>query len=185
MDEKQIISLLQKRNESALTMIQRVFGPRLQSLAQNILGSEEDARECVNDTLLALWNAIPPAEPNPLSAYIMRICKNKALSRLRLAATGKRRGHTLSLEELAESIGSDTLERTLDAKLLGEAIDCFLDTLSKKDRILFLRRYWFGDSLRDLAMVNHMTENAVSVRLSRIRTKLRAHLVKEGLYEHR
>ena len=185
MDEKHIISLLQKRNESALTMIQRAFGPRLHSLARNILGSEEDARECVNDTLLALWNAIPPANPSPLSAYIMRVCKNKALSRLRDAGAAKRSGYNLSLEELGECIGFDSLERTMDMKLLGQAIDRFLDTLPRRDRALFLRRFWFGDSVSELASHFGMRENAVSVRLNRIKAKLRTYLLKEGLYEHR
>lgn len=183
MDDRHIVALLQKRSESALEAIAEKIGPRLQAIALNILGNSQDAQECVNDTYLALWNAIPPEDPDPLSAYAFRICKNKALSRLRRSGAAKRSGYTLSLDELAQYIGHDTLERVMDAKLLGEAIDRFLDTQSKENRVLFLRRYWFGDSVQSIAASRGLSENTVSVHLSRIKSKLRAYLAKEGLYE--
>lgn len=183
MEDKQIVALLQRRSEEALHALAKKFGQRLTSLARNITGSEEDARECVNDTYLALWNSIPPEEPDPLSAYAFRVCKNTAISRLRRNHAAKRGEYELSLEELAECIGEDTLEALVDARALGQTIDRFLDTLPRQSRVLFLRRYWFGDSVTQLAKELGMSQNAVSVRLNRAKGKLRSYLIKEGLYE--
>lgn len=185
MEDRQIVALLLQRSEDALHALAEKFGQRLTSLARNILDDEEDARECVNDTYLALWNAIPPEEPDPLSAYVFRVCKNAAISRLRRKNAAKRGEHALSLEELAECIGRDTLESALDARELGRAIDRFLCTLSKENRVLFLRRHWFGDSVQAIAKDRGMTESAVSVRLNRTRSKLKDYLIKEGFYEPR
>ena len=183
MDDKQIVALLWGRSQEALAGIEEVYGQQLQRMAANILGSEEDARECVNDTYLALWNSIPPQKPDPLGAYAFRICKNTAISRLRKSKAAKRGELTVSLEELAECIGEDTLQQITDSKALGEAIDRFLGTLSKENRILFLRRHWFGDSVCQIAKDRAMSETAVSIRLSRTRSRLRDYLIKEGFYE--
>lgn len=185
MEDKQIVALLQQRSEDALHALAEKFGQRLTSLARNILDDEEDARECVNDTYLALWNAIPPEEPDPLSAYAFRVCKNTAISQLRRKNAAKRSEYTLSLDELAECIGEDTLESLVDSRALGQTIDRFLDTLPRQSRVLFLRRYWFGDGVTQLANALGMSQNAVSVRLNRIKGKLRSYLIKEGFYEPR
>ena len=126
MDDKQIVALLWGRSQEALMALAEKYGRRLQSLARNILGSEEDAAECVNDTYLALWNSIPPQKPDPLGAYACRVCKNAAISRLRKNRAAKRGELTVSLEELSECIGEDTLQHMTDSKALGEAIDRFL-----------------------------------------------------------
>lgn len=183
MDDKQIVALLWGRSQEALMALAEKYGRRLQSLARNILGSEEDAAECVNDTYLALWNSIPPQKPDPLGAYACRVCKNAAISRLRKNRAAKRGELTVSLEELTECIGEDTLQRIADSKTLGEAIDRFLSTLSKENRILFLRRHWFGDSISQLAHDRGLSESAVSIRLSRTRSRLKDYLIKEGFYE--
>ena len=118
-----------------------------------------------------------------MAPFVLRIGKNLSLNRLRSRATQRRAGnYELSLEELARCIGGPTLEETMDERELGRAIDRYLDTLSRENRILFLRRYWFGDSIKDLAAVFGLKENAVSVRLSRLRVKLKDYLIKEELY---
>ena len=183
MDDMQIVALLWGRSQEALTVFAEKYEPLLLQLARNILGSEEDAREYVNDTYHALWNSIPPQKPEPLRAYACRICKNNAISRLRKSKAAKRGELTVSLEELSECIGEDTLQQLADSKALGEAIDRFLGTLSKENRVLFLRRHWFGDSVSQIAKDRAMSETAVSIRLSRTRSKLKNYLIKEGFYE--
>ena len=183
MDDREILDLLMRRDEQAIQGLQIRFGHRLQRLAQNILSSEADAQECVSDTYLAVWNSIPPRRPLSLSAYVIRVCKNISISRLRANMAQKRSGYEVALDELSEAIGTQTLEETLAARELGQAIDRFLDTLNAESRVIFLRRYWYGDSIADIARLVSLSENTVYVRLSRSRAKLREHLKKEGYYE--
>ncbi len=181
MEDRNIIDLLWRRAEEALSALAQRFGPRLTGIAMNILGNPQDAEECVSDTYLAVWNAIPPNKPDPLAGYVYRIGRNQALKRLR-HQTAQRRfsGYTLSLDELAGCIPDAALEEQPDARALGQSIDRFLDTLSPDNRRLFLRRYWFGDSLQTVARELGLRENTAAVRLSRIRQKLHEHLQKEG-----
>ena len=181
MEDRAIIRLLRNRDETALGALERKFGRRLQAIARNILGKTEDAEECVNDTYLAVWNAIPPGEPNPLAGFVCKIGRNLALKALRHRTADKRDSrYDLSLDELTDYIPGRCLEEDFEAKLLGLAIDAFLVTLPKTSRVLFLRRYWFGDSVKDLARQFAMTETAVSVRLNRTRNQLKAYLIQEG-----
>lgn len=181
MDDRHILQLLFDRAEAAIDALARRFGPRLYAIAMNILCSSRDAEECVNDTYLALWNAIPPARPDPLCAYTYRVGRNTALKRLRDNTTQARNSaYDLSLDELAGCIPDDSLWETLDARELGRSIDRFLDIQSKENRVIFLRRYWFGDSVKDIARSLGMKEGTVSVRLNRLRSALKDHLSKEG-----
>lgn len=185
MEDARIIQLLFARAEGAIEALAAKFGGRLLSTARNILGNAEDAEESVSDTYLALWNAIPPKEPEPLAGFVYKVGRNLALKKLRSRTADKRGSqYDVSLEELSGCIAGVSLEDEIDARMLGRAIDRFLGTISKDNRILFLRRYWFGDSVKDIAKHFAMTENAVSVRLSRTRSQLKAYLIKEGyLYE--
>lgn len=183
MEDKQIISLLLRRSEEALSQISRRFGCRLQQLAQNILLNQQDAQECVNDTYLAVWNSIPPQNPDPLLPYICRLCKNIAISRLRTLTAQKRGGYLLALDELDQAIGTLDLDEAISARELGRAIDRFLNTIGRDNRVIFVRRFWYGDSVADIAKDTGISENSVSVRLHRIRGKLKDYLEKEGLYE--
>lgn len=181
MEDRHIIKLLFARAESAIDALAKQFGPRLFAMARNILGDPRDAEESVSDTYLALWNAIPPQKPDPLSAYVYKVGRNTALKRLR-ANTALQRcsAYDLSLEELAGCIPDTALQDTLDARELGRCIDRFLDTQSRESRIIFLRRYWFGDSIREIALALRMKEGTVSVRLNRTRNALKDYLNKEG-----
>lgn len=181
MDDRHVVALFLRRAETAIDVLAARYGKRLHRMALNILGDREDAEECVNDTYLAVWNTIPPNEPEPLSAYVLRIGRNTALKRLRGNMAQKRNStYDLSLEELSGCIGGGDLNEALDARALGQAIDTFLDTLPKENRILFVRRYWFGDSVRSIAQATGLTENTVSVRLNRTRGKLKDYLTQEG-----
>ncbi len=182
MEESQIFDLLLARNEQAITALEKCFGRRLRQLTANILLDRRDREEAISDTYLAVWNRIPPQRPNPLAAFVYRIGKNLALKRLRENAAEKRRGNfDLSLEELEGSIPGACLEDTLTARELGRAIDRYLAALSPENRRIFLRRYWYGDSLQQIAASYALTQNAVSLRLRRSREGLRAFLEKEEL----
>lgn len=183
MEDQDILALLFARNEQAIPALASKFGRRLQRLAGNILPTNQDAEEAVNDTYLAIWNTVPPQRPLPIAPYILRICKNISVSRLRSITAQKRSAYEIALDELAETIGQNTLEQMIEAKLLGQIIDRFLTTISKPDRVIFLRRYWYGDHIKDIAQQVGMTQNAVSVRLNRLRRNLKDILIKEGYYE--
>ena len=184
MDDAHILDLLWARSEAALTALQQRFGSQLYHTAYNILGSQPDAEEVVNDTFLALWDAIPPNRPEPLGGYVHRTCRNVALKKLRFQSAQRRNAqYDLSLDELAGALPDASMQEALDARALGEAIDRFLNTISGTSRVLFLRRYWFGDSIRDIAKSLGLTENAATVRLSRLREQLKNYLYKEGILD--
>ncbi len=181
MDDKLILRLLWQRAEQALAALTEKYGKGLYRLAMNILNCHRDAEETVNDTYLSLWNAIPPAQPDPLSGYVYRVGRNTALKRLRENTALKRCSrYDVSLDELAGYLSGNTLEEEYDAILLGQCIDRFLDTLNRQNRRIFLRRYWFGDSLETLAKEESLSQNALSVRLLRLRKQLKDYLYKEG-----
>lgn len=178
MDDRTLVQMLFDRIEAVLEALAQRFGRRLTLTAMNILENTEDAEECVSDTYLAIWNAIPPAKPDPLAPYVYRTGKNIALNRLRDRNTQKRSSYVLSLEELAGCVSAPAADRDL-----GRGLNDWLRTLSKQDRAIFLRRHWFGDSIKDIAKAAAMTESAVSVRLHRLKNQLKVFLTKEGYYE--
>lgn len=183
MEDKQIVAMLFARAEGAIEALGKRFGQQLLQIAKNILEDFHDAEECVSDTYLALWNAIPPAEPDPLAPYVYRTGRNIALNRLSRDTAQKRNSrYDLSLEELNACLPGENPEQTWDARALGREIDRFLSAQSEENQYIFLRRYWYGDSVAEIAKTLNSKENAVSVRLNRLRSKLKAHLVKEGYF---
>ena len=183
MEDNQIIELYFSRDESALTETAKKYGTFCLRIAMNVLSVKEDAEECVNDTYLALWNSIPPKRPEPLLPYALRLCKNIATSRLRRNLAKKRSGYEIALEELCDAVGSGGDPQTqLDANALGRAINGFLARQSRENRVIFLRRFWYGDSVQEIARRLGVSENVVSARLSRMKAKLRQQLIKEELY---
>lgn len=181
MEHRYITELLFERSEGAIAAMAKHFGPRLYATARNILSTHQDAEETVSDTYLAVWNTVPPKRPDPLAAFVYRVGRNLALKRLRRETAQKRSSaYDLSLEELENCIPSRALEDSVDVRALGQTIDRFLTTLPKETRAIFLRRYWFGDSVKDIAQALGLRENTVTVRLSRTREKLRTFLQKEG-----
>lgn len=147
------------------------------------MNNKLDAEECVNDAYLGAWNTIPPQNPNPLLTYISRIVRNLSIKKYHSNTSIKRNSfYDVALDELENCIPSGkTVEAELSAKELARIIDDFLDTLDKDNRVLFVRRYWYSDSIPDIAARFHTSNNNVSVRLSRIREKLKNYLKKEGV----
>ena len=181
MEDQKIINLLWQRAESAIEALTKTFGKRLMSIAMNILGVYQDAEESVNDTYLAVWNTVPPKKPDPLAGFVYTTGRNIALDRLKHNTAQKRDSrYDIAIDELENCIPAPALEETVEVKELGLAINRFLGTVSADNRILFLRRYWFGDSVQAIANDLGLRENAASVRLGRIRMQLREYLIKEG-----
>ena len=176
-----MIEMLFARDEQALAALADKYGRLLRRVAMNILGNAEDAAECENDTYLGAWNAIPPERPNPLSAFLCRIARNLALKKYRDGRAKKRdSSFDVSMDELVECLPSETLEEMWSAKQVGRAIDAWLVTLEPEARRLFLRRYWFADSIKDIARAFGLKQNQTSVRLHRLRAELKDYLAKEG-----
>lgn len=181
--DKEIIGLYQARSETAIAESNAKYGAYCFAVADNILNSREDSDECVNDTWLHTWNVIPPKCPDKLRLFFAKITRNLSVDRLR-KMTSKKRGKgelTLALEELEECVpGKGSVEETVDEKHLSILIDEFLRTVPKRDRQFFLRRYFFTETVSEIASRFDVNENVVSVSLHRTRTKLRSHLEKEG-----
>ena len=183
-DDERILNLFEARNEQALRETTGRYGTLCKSVARNILGTEEDAEECLNDALLGAWNAIPPAHPNNFGAYFLTLVRNFALKRYAAAHAEKRGGGqmTATLSEISEIIASqDNVEHELDRRAMLDAITRFLGTLPEPQRSLFIRRYYHASPVTELAELFDMSENNVKVTLSRIRKRLCNQLRKEGL----
>ena len=183
MEDSKIIDLFFERSEQAIEELDRKHGPAVKRTAANILKDRLDVEECVSDTYLRTWNSIPPQVPNPLASYVCRIAHNLAIDRYHANHAEKRDSqYHLVLDEIEECIPSGmNVETELEAKELGASINRFLSSLSKEDRFLFVRRYWYADSVSDLAALTKGSPNRISVRLFRLREKLRNSLKKEGL----
>ena len=183
MDDARIVQLYWDRDEQAIPATSDKYGSYCAAIARNILSSREDAEECVNDTFLKAWDSMPPHRPQILSAFLGKIVRNLSFNRYKRNAADKRGGGELPvvLEELSELVsGQDDVGRELDRKELIEAIDGFLAGLSSKKRSVFVSRYWYADSISEIAARHGMKDGAVSMTLNRLRLKLRSYLVERG-----
>lgn len=183
LEDGKIVELFLMRAEEAIGELSAKYGKNCTGIAKNILKNDLDAEECVNDTLLAAWNTIPPQKPEPLRAYIFRIARNIAIARYHSNTSQKRNSHyDIALDELADCIPTlNTVEDEISARELSRQIDLFLASLSEENRVMFVRRYWYSDSISDIAERFKISEGNASVRLSRIRGKLKRHLEREGV----
>jgi len=184
MDDKQIIELYNERSETAISETANKYGKYCYYIAHNILNNKQDSEECVNDTYLRAWDAIPPHYPDKLSAFLGKITRNLALNRYRYYNREKRGyGQTsLVLEELSECIPAvENTEQKVEAEVLVEILNSFLTDLSKEKRKIFLRRYWYLSSVKEIAEDFGITESKVKMVLFRIRNKLKQVLEKEGI----
>ena len=183
MDDDRIVQLYWDRNESAITASSQKYGAYCMAIARNILADRSDAEECVNDTWLRAWNAMPPHRPSLLAAFLGKITRHLSFDRYKKLHREKRGGYQIDvvLDELAECVsGKDDIERQWEAKALVEEINRFLFSLSEERRHLFIRRYWYADSIAQIAGRMHMSENQVSVTLSRLRRRLKDELIERG-----
>ena len=183
MDDGKIIALYWAREQAALEQTQRKYGKYLMRIAYQILASPEDSEESVNDTYLAAWNAIPPHKPDSLCAFLSKLTRRISIDLLRKRESLKRGGsqYTLSLAELSECLpGGEDTQQAAEAKLLAEAIGRFVAELPEKTRQVFLGRYYFLDSVREVARCCGVTEANAKTMLHRTRLALKAFLEQEG-----
>ena len=177
-----IIDRLFARSEEGLALLQTHYGKLCHRIALNLLGSREDAEECVNDTYLAVWNTIPPNRPASLVAYVGKVTRNIAVSCLRKrGAKGRRCEGTVLLDELAECLPDTDTPDPADDLTLREALQSFFDSLSEEDRAIMVRRYYDGEPTEAIAVSLGLRHGTVRVRLHRLRERLRAHLGERGV----
>lgn len=183
MEDNTIVQMYWNRDEKAIVETSAKYGSYCLSIAKNILGNHEDAEECVNDTYLHTWKSIPTNRPAMLSTYLGKIVRNLSFNLYKKNRAEKRGFGQIPfvLEELSELIAdSNKPEEELDSKLLAESINSFLADLPVEKRKLFVCRYWYADSVKDIAKSFGMTENNVSVTLSRLRNNLHKYLLESG-----
>ena len=182
MEDKRIVDLYWQRDEQALAETRLAYHRYLTRIARNVLPSEQDAEECVNDVYLRAWNAIPPHRPMRLSTFLGKIARRLALDR-RAALTAEKRGggtHAHILEEWRDCLphgGGDPS----DDLAVREALERFLYRLPTEQRRVFLLRYWYGDPIKEIAAARNSTESRIKMMLSRIRGELKEYLEKEGI----
>ena len=183
MEDEKIIQLYWDRNEQAIEESSQKYGSYCRNIARNILQNEEDTEECVNDTWLNAWNAIPPHKPSVLSTFLGKLTRNLSFDRYRKLHREKRGGYTIDLvlDELEELVsGQDDPERKWLEKELAESINQFLNGLSEEKRNLFILRYWYALDISEIAKRTGLSSNRISVNLNRIRNKLKTFLNERG-----
>lgn len=183
MDDSKIVQLYWDRNEQALTATSDKYGNYCISIAKNILGNKEDAEECVNDTYMRAWNSLPPHRPNILSTYLGKITRNLSFNLYKRNTADKRGGGEVPvvLDEIVDLVSdTDDVEKEIDRRELVKAIDDFLGKLPADKRSIFICRYWYFDSISNIASRFGMTNNYVSVLLNRLRLKLHNYLLERG-----
>lgn len=183
MDDQAIITLFNERSEQAISELINKHGASVRKITSNILRDPLDVEESANDTYLRVWNLIPPEVPRSLRAFACGVARNMALLRFHSNIAQKRNSHyDLALDELEESVPAfGSVESEMEAKELSRYINSYLGTLSYDDRYMFVRRYYYADSVAAIAGYMNLTPNRVSVRLFRVREKLQQHLRKEGM----
>ncbi len=184
MKDHEIIDLYWERNETAIARTSEKYGGYCHSISYNILNNDKDAEECVNDTWMGAWKSMPPQRPNNLATYLGKITRNLSINRLKQYTTEKRGGTQtdLALAELENCIPSSaTVEQIVEENAVVDAINRFLYSQPEQKRNIFIRRYWYLYSIRDIAGVYEMSESKVASMLFRMRSELKTHLEKEGI----
>jgi len=183
LEDNQIIQLYWDRDSAAITETERKYGAYCKKIARNILESEDDSEECVNDTYLRTWETIPPQRPEVFPPFLGKIVRNIALDRYRYNHAQKRFAKMDSLlSEMEDCIPSgDTTQELYEAALVSDIINRFLSGLSKEKRIIFVRRYWYAQSIRDISKAFGMNEGQVKSILFRLRSGLKDALEREGV----
>ena len=181
MNDNQIIELFFTRNEDAIQQTAYKYGTRLTGLAANIVRNNEDAQECVNDTYLKAWDTIPPTKPDHFFAYLAKICRFFAFGRLDWNNAAKRNAEVVALtQEMEACIPSSWQDATVESYEISHLVSSFLHGQPQENRMIFVRRYWYGDSVSQIAQRYEISQSAVLMRLSRMREKLAVYLKKEG-----
>ena len=178
-DDEKIIDLFFERSEQGIRELDNKYGAVCHNLSYNIVNNRQDAEECVNDAYLGAWNAIPPVHPNPLLSYIVKIVRNISLKIYWRKEAAKRNStYTIAMGEIETCIADpNTVETEIEARELARIIEAFLDTLTVKERVIFMRRYAYADTYADIAKRVGISEKNVSVRLTLIRQKMKQYLI--------
>lgn len=183
MDDGQIIELYWERKESAVQETNNKYGSYCLKIANQILSNRQDSEECVNDTWLRAWNSIPPKRPDKLRFFLAKITRNLSFDRYKARKAGKRGGSEIDLvlEELEDCLSaSGDVETEISMKELEKSMNCFITALPERERGIFLRRYFYAESVSDIAERYFLKESNVLMILSRTRKKLKNYLIKEG-----
>ena len=181
-EDEKIIEMFFGRSEQGIRELDIKYGKVCHKLSYNIVNSRQDADECVNDAYLGAWNTIPPAKPNPLLTYICKIVRNISL-KIYYRKEAAKRNSTIAMEEIEACIADpNTVEAEIEARELARIIESFLDTLTVENRVIFMRRYWFSDSCKDIAEFVGLSEKNISVRLTRIRQKMKSYLAEREVF---
>ncbi len=182
MEDERIIALYFRRDEQAIAETNVKYGGRLRRLADRFLADAQDSEECVSDTYLETWKCVPPAAPVNLLAFLSAICRHLCLDRIDYLQAKKRctRVHELSVELEEILPGGERAESRLEADELAKQISAFLRDIDEEKRCMFIRRYWYGDSIREIADAFGISESKVKTGLHRIRSRLADELEKEG-----
>lgn len=183
MEDARIVDLYWQRDETAIKVTDEKYGKYLTKIAYNILSDREDSKECVNDTYFKAWDSMPPNKPDYLSLYLGKITRCLSIDKLRKRTSAKRNAgqYNLSLSELDECLsGGNVTEDAVDKKLLAAAIGKYLLTVSADARNSFIHRYYYMDSIKDIASYFLMSESKVKTLLFRTRLGLKEYLEKEG-----
>ena len=177
MDDNKIIALFFARNQDAIRHTDAAYGRRLFCLAERIVQNDQDAEESVSDTYWQAWNTIPPQKPRYFFAYLAKICRNFAFKKLDWKNAQKRKAEIVALTQEMESCIPDTARENE----LGRLLDAFLRTQTPENQMVFLRRFWYADTIGEIAARYGISESAVHMRLNRTKNRLSAYLAKEGI----
>ena len=179
-----IIEMFFERSEDAIRELDTKYGKACFKLSYNIVNNKQDAEECVNDSYLGVWNAVPPARPNPLLSFVLKIVRNLSMKVYWKNNAEKRNSYyTITLQEIEPFIAApNTTEAEVEVQELARIIEDFLEKQSLENRIIFMRRYWFSDTYKDIAEQVGLSEKNVSVRLARIRQKLKDYLISREVF---
>ena len=181
--DNEIIELFWQRDEKAIDIVTKKYGNYLFNIANTILNNKQDSEECLNEVYLKIWNSIPPAKPCNFKAFIAKIMRNLSVNRLKHDLAAKRKHNNAAFHELEEYLLSDgELSDSIILEELQGSINTFLNGLKEKERNIFIRRYYFGESLDFIGKKYKITSNSVAKCLSRTREKLKTHLKNEGYY---
>ncbi len=182
MNDSQIIALFWERNEDAIRETDRAYGRKLFCLSDKILHSAQDAEESVSDTYMKTWETIPPLSPVYFFAYLAKLCRNFSLARIQWQSAAKRSAEVVALtREMEECIPDHSQERKLEGDEIGHLLNVFLESISLENRLIFLRRYWYADSIQEIAARYRISQSKVKTQLHRTRKKLQLFLEKEGI----
>ena len=183
MDDKMIVELFWNRTEKAIEETDIKYGKLCRCIATNILENDQDSEECINDTYLAAWNSMPDNRPKSLCSYICKITRNLALKKYEYNHAQKRNSNLeLALDELENYLQKGrSVEEEFEAEQIGKIISKFLRSIKYRDRNIFLRRYWFLDSIKDISSLFKISESKVKSSLYRTRKRLKKYLLEEGV----